>query len=70
MEADTMPGRSAIPTRKGPIGIRELARRSGLSPSYVSYILSGKRQPSVRSSRKLAKATGVSLERFLESIKV
>ena len=65
-----MPGRSTIPTRKGPIGIRELARRSGLSPSYVSYILAGKRQPSILSGRKLAKAMGVSLERFLEIIKV
>jgi transcriptional regulator with XRE-family HTH domain len=70
MEADTMPGRSTIPTRKGPIGIRELARRSELSPSYVSMVLNGKRQPSVCSSRKLAKAMGLSLERFLETIEV
>jgi transcriptional regulator with XRE-family HTH domain len=45
---------------------RELAKRCGLSPAYVSRIENGERRPSIEAVRLLAKALGTS-PHFLET---
>lgn len=42
----------------------EIARKSGLSRSYLSYVFSGKRQPSLAAAVKIAKALGVTVEQL------
>jgi transcriptional regulator with XRE-family HTH domain len=41
---------------------QELAKAAGLSPSYVSLIESGKREPTIASMRKLAKALEIPVD--------
>jgi len=43
---------------------RELSRRAGLSPSYISLILSGKRMPSMPTAMGIAHHLGLSLDQF------
>ena len=42
------------------ISQNELARRSGLSPGFVSLLMAGKRSPSPPTRRRLMQALGVS----------
>ena len=42
--------------------VREIARKSGLSPSGVSRLLRGHREPRLGTALKLAKAMGISIE--------
>ena len=42
------------------ISQKELARRSGISPAYLSQLMHGRRSPSVRTQRRLQQALGVS----------
>ena len=39
---------------------KELARRGGISPAYLSQLMHGRRSPSVRTQRRLQQALGVS----------
>ena len=39
---------------------KELARRSGISPAYLSQLMHGRRSPSVRAQSRLQQALGVS----------
>ena len=41
------------------LSLESLAERAGLSQSYISMIESGKREPTISSIEKLAKALGV-----------
>jgi len=43
----------------------ELARRSGLSPSVVSMVESGKRSPTLDTASKIARALGSSLDELV-----
>lgn len=45
----------------GKVGIKEVARRAGLSPSTVSRINSGKISPSLEVVEKISKAVGLKL---------
>jgi transcriptional regulator with XRE-family HTH domain len=47
------------------IGLRELARRLGLSPSSISQIETGKMQPSVRTLYAFAEELGVTVDEVL-----
>ncbi len=42
----------------------ELARKTGLTESYLSMVLAGKRMPRMESMMRLARALGVSVESF------
>ena len=42
------------------ISQKELARRSGISPAYLSQLMHGRRSPSVRTQSRLQQALGVS----------
>ena len=42
----------------------ELARKTGLTESYLSMVLAGKRMPRMESMIKLARALGVTVELF------
>jgi transcriptional regulator with XRE-family HTH domain len=44
------------------VPVRELARRTGLSPTQVSRVFRGERLPSIRTALKLADAYDVSLD--------
>ena len=50
------------------IGIKEIARRSGLSPSTVSRVSSGAISPSLEVVQKISKAAGFKIEILPESI--
>jgi predicted nucleotidyltransferase len=52
------------------VGIKEVARRSGLSPSTVSRINSGKISPSFEVIEKISKAVGFQLELQQDNKKV
>ena len=41
---------------------KNLAQESGLSPFYVSEILNGRHNPSVRAVYNISKVTGISIE--------
>jgi transcriptional regulator with XRE-family HTH domain len=45
----------------------DLAKRIGVTPSYISHLLAGKRTPSVDIIRKLASATGITIENLVNS---
>lgn len=51
--------------RRG-INQKELAERTGVSGCYISQIISGKREPSVRILGKLSEALDCSLAELLE----
>jgi transcriptional regulator with XRE-family HTH domain len=46
----------------------ELARRAEISIEELNRFVQGKREPRIKNLRKLAKATGISLERLVESL--
>jgi transcriptional regulator with XRE-family HTH domain len=52
--------------RKRNLSLQELARRAGLSVSYLSEIERGKKQPSLETIDKLATALNISREGFFE----
>jgi transcriptional regulator with XRE-family HTH domain len=57
--------RHALEARKsllGPHTLRALAGRAGISPSYLSRVLAGKRRPLMVTAEKLAVARGMSLD--------
>ena len=45
-----------------------LAQKSGLSPFYVSEILNGKHNPSVRAVSNISKVTEISVEKLIEAL--
>lgn len=48
------------------INQKELAERSGVSGSYISQIIHGKREPSVKMLKKISSALNCSLAELLE----
>ncbi len=46
----------------------ELAKRAGLSHEEVSLYVNGKREPRAAKLRALSRATGISVERLIDSI--
>lgn len=48
------------------INQKELAERTGVSRCYISQIIHGKREPSVRMLKKISVALGYSLAELLE----
>jgi transcriptional regulator with XRE-family HTH domain len=62
-DLDNFPKRLAEAVSLSGLSARQVALRAGLSPSYVSELLSGKRsRPSVESVHRLAAATGAANE--------
>ena len=62
---EATPNRNALEARKnllGPHSLRGLAVRAGISPSYLSRVLSGKRRPLMATVERLARARGMSLD--------
>ncbi len=57
-----------ICNRLDKMGINQkiLAQKSGLSPFYVSEILIGKHNPSVKAVSSISKVTGISVEKLIE----
>lgn len=47
---------------------KDLAQESGLSPFYVSEILNGRHNPSVRAVYNISKATGISIEELTKAL--
>lgn len=47
---------------------KDLAQESGLSPFYVSEILNGKHNPSVRAVYNISKAIGISIEELTKAL--
>jgi transcriptional regulator with XRE-family HTH domain len=50
------------------INLSLIAFMSGLTLSYISMIFAGKRSPSLRSARLIAKALNMGLEEFLKGL--
>ena len=46
----------------------ELARRAEISVEELNRFVQGKREPRIKNLRKISKATGISLERLVESL--
>jgi transcriptional regulator with XRE-family HTH domain len=46
----------------------ELAKRAGLTVEELNRFINGQREPRVTNLRKLARATGISIERLVNSI--
>lgn len=46
----------------------ELAKRAEISVEELNRFVQGKREPRIKNLRKIAKATGISLERLVESL--
>lgn len=46
----------------------ELARRAEISVEDLNRFVMGKREPRIKNLRKISKATGISLERLVESL--
>ena len=46
----------------------ELARRAEISVEELNRFIQGKREPRVANLRKISKATGISIEKLIESI--
>lgn len=44
--------------KKSKLRQREFARRLGITESHMSYLLDGKRKPSLRLAKKIIRATG------------
>lgn len=45
--------------------ITKIARKAGITPSYMAFILKGQRRPSKAVAEKLELATGVSAEAWI-----
>jgi ribosome-binding protein aMBF1 (putative translation factor) len=54
--------------RAGDLTQEQLADRSGLHPTYIAGIESGRRNPSLRSLQALATGLGISLSSLLEGV--
>lgn len=50
------------------LSVRATARAAGISASHVSYILSGKRRPSLAVAQRLAAVCGMSLQGLVDLI--
>lgn len=50
------------------LSVRATARAAGISASHVSYILSGKRRPSLAVAQRLAAVCGLSLQGLVDLI--
>jgi transcriptional regulator with XRE-family HTH domain len=46
----------------------ELAKRSEISVEELNRFVQGKREPRIKNLRKISKATGISLEKLVESL--
>jgi transcriptional regulator with XRE-family HTH domain len=46
----------------------ELARRTEISIEEINRFVQGKREPRIKNLRKISKATGISLEKLVESL--
>jgi transcriptional regulator with XRE-family HTH domain len=46
----------------------ELALRAGLTVEELNRFIQGKREPRVKNLRKISKATGISIEKLIESV--
>ena len=46
----------------------QLAEKSGLSQTYIGELEAGKKQPTVRTVNKLAKALGVTVEALIDDL--
>lgn len=46
----------------------ELARRAEISVEELNRFVKGQREPRIKNLRKISKATGISLERLVESL--
>jgi transcriptional regulator with XRE-family HTH domain len=47
----------------------ELAKRANLHPAALNHFMQGHREPRIANLRKLAKATGISVEKLVEACK-
>ena len=47
----------------------ELAKRADMDPGQLNHFMNGRREPRISNLRKLSKATGISIEKLVESIK-
>lgn len=48
--------------------LKVIAAKASLDPSYISRVLSGKRDPSLSTVRKICRAMGVSLDEFVAGL--
>lgn len=48
---------------------RQLAKKVGVTDSYISYLLNGKREPSLAMAQTMAKAMGMGLDRFILALR-
>ena len=49
---------------------RQIAKKAGVTDSHISYILAGKRMPSIELAEKLAKVLKIPLTVLLEQLKL
>lgn len=50
------------------INLTYLSIETGISLAMISYVISGRRDPSIRTAHKIAKALGMSIGGFLEAL--
>lgn len=50
------------------VSVQAISRVQGLDPSYVCKIINGKKDPTVKTARKIASAVGMGLEEFLDAV--
>ena len=48
---------------------KEIAKKVGISPAFLSEILTGRKSPSWETAKKLAVVTGVAAARWMETKK-
>jgi transcriptional regulator with XRE-family HTH domain len=65
--AETLGANIRAARESAELGLRELARRSEISPSYLSEIESGVSVPGIDKIQKLAKALKIGISRLLPS---
>lgn len=47
----------------------ELAKRAGMQPTQLNHFLMGRREPRIKSLRKLSEATGINIQKIVEGMK-
>lgn len=62
------PSTQTVWVGRTPVNITGLSKATGVSRSWVSYVLSGKRPPSLEMAKLLSSALGKGLEQFLTEI--
>ena len=45
----------------------ELAKRAGINPGALNHFMQGRREPRIKNLRKLAEATGISIENLVKN---